>query len=118
MEKEYRDLQSSSIENGIVFYGLECCEPNYIFKGNNIRENYVIHYIRKGCGTFSSAGRPLVKLKQETASFYLKAYPASIRLMKRTRGNTAGSDFQVSGPVKSSPLQAFQKKLPVPDSGH
>lgn len=75
MEKEYRDLQSSSIENGIIFYGLECCEPNYIFKGNNIRENYVIHYIRKGCGTFSSAGRPLVKLKQGDCFILPKGVP-------------------------------------------
>ena len=75
MEKEYSDLQSSSIENGIIFYGLECCEPNYIFKGNNIRENYVIHYIRKGCGIFSSAGSPLVKLKQRDCFILPKGVP-------------------------------------------
>ena len=75
MEKEYRDLQSSSIENGIIFYGLECCEPNYIFMGNTVRENYVIHYIRKGCGTFSSAGSPLVKLKQGDCFILPKGVP-------------------------------------------
>ena len=44
MEHEYKDLKSQSIESGIIFYGLESCKPNYTYKGNNVRKNYVIHY--------------------------------------------------------------------------
>lgn len=63
MEHEYKDLKSQSIESGIIFYGLESCKPNYTYKGNNVRKNYVIHYIEEGKGTFSSAGRPFVQLQ-------------------------------------------------------
>jgi Uncharacterized conserved protein, contains double-stranded beta-helix domain len=31
---------------------------------NNVRSNYVLHYILDGQGTFSSANRPAVSLKQ------------------------------------------------------
>ena len=54
MEHEYKDLKSQSIESGIIFYGLESCKPNYTYKGNNVRKNYVIHYIEEGKGTFFS----------------------------------------------------------------
>lgn len=63
MDGEYRSLNNSNIDLKLLFYGQENCAPGYFFQGNNIRENYVIHYIKSGKGTFSSSGQQAQKLK-------------------------------------------------------
>ncbi|KRL91548.1 AraC family transcriptional regulator [Lactobacillus kalixensis] len=63
MDGEYRTLSGQGIESNILFFGQENCQPNYIFKGNNVRDNYVIHYVQKGKGIFSSANHPVTQLK-------------------------------------------------------
>ena len=63
MDGEYHPLSNQGIESNVLFFGQENCSPNYFFKGNNVRENYVIHYIQKGKGIFSSANHHVVELK-------------------------------------------------------
>lgn len=63
MDGEYHTLNKHSIETNILFFGQENCLPNYFFKGNNVRSNYVIHYIQSGKGTFSVANHHTVNLK-------------------------------------------------------
>lgn len=63
MEGEYRTLNDISLESNVLFFGKESCLPNYFYPGNNVRKNYVIHYILKGKGTFSSANHPSIELK-------------------------------------------------------
>lgn len=62
MKGEYRTLNNQSVESNVLFFGQESCLPNYFFKGNNVRDNYVIHYIQKGKGTFSLANHHAVTL--------------------------------------------------------
>ena len=66
MEHEYKDLKSQSIESGIIFYGLESCKPNYTYKGNNVRKNYVIHYIEEGKDLVGKGFDPRKLLKPGT----------------------------------------------------
>ena len=63
MDGEYRSFNKQNIDSNILFYGQENCPPGYFFRGNNVRSNYVIHYIQSGQGTFSLAGRTAVKLQ-------------------------------------------------------
>ncbi|MGQ5709731.1 AraC family transcriptional regulator [Lactobacillus sp. PSON] len=63
MDGEYKTLSDKSIESNILFFGQDDCPPNYFFKGNNVRKNYVIHYIQKGKGSFASANHHVVELK-------------------------------------------------------
>lgn len=75
MDGSYRTLTGKSLESNILFWGQENCPPNYFFKGNNVRDNYVIHYIQKGRGTFSSANRPAVNLKAGDVFILPKGVP-------------------------------------------
>lgn len=63
MKGEYKTLNDISLESNVLFFGKESCLPNYYFTGNNVRKNYVIHYILKGKGVFSSANHEAVQLK-------------------------------------------------------
>lgn len=47
----FSELNTNTSDLSIDFYGFEDCKPSYSF-GPAIRENYVIHYITKGKGTF------------------------------------------------------------------
>lgn len=60
---EFQTKNNLSSEANVSFYGLQRCEPNYAFKGNNIRDEYVIHYIKSGKGIFLSGNHHLVSLK-------------------------------------------------------
>ena len=93
MEHEYKDLKSQSIESGIIFYGLECCKPNYTYKGNNVRKNYVIHYIEEGKGTFSSAGRPLVQLQAGDCFILPQGVPCFYQADSKDPWNIVGLGF-------------------------
>lgn len=95
MDGEYKSLTGKSLESNILFIGQYNCPPNYFFRGNNVRDNYVIHYIQDGCGSFSSANHPAVTLKKGIFLFFQKASPAFTRPMVRIRGNTFGSVFLV-----------------------
>lgn len=74
-EGEYQSLSVISFESNVVFYGREACKPNYTFKGNNVRDNYVIHYIEKGAGTFSTANHPSVRLQANDLFILPKGVP-------------------------------------------
>ena len=63
MNNEYHTLTQNGIESNILFFGQEKCNPGYAFRGNNIRDNYVLHYILSGQGDFSVAGHQTVTLK-------------------------------------------------------
>lgn len=63
MNGEYRTLSNQGIESNVLFFGQEKCLPNYFFKGNNVRNNYIIHYVQSGKGTFSVANHHTVNLK-------------------------------------------------------
>ncbi|SEM50751.1 transcriptional regulator, AraC family [Ligilactobacillus sp. WC1T17] len=72
---EYRFIASNGIESSILFYGQEKCRPNYTYRGNNIRENYIIHYIMDGQGTFFVAGKAAVTLKKGDLFILPKGIP-------------------------------------------
>ncbi|GAA3631053.1 AraC family transcriptional regulator [Lactobacillus hamsteri] len=63
MKGEYKTLNDTNLESRVLFFGKESCLPNYSFTGNNVRQNYVIHYIIKGKGTFTSANHSVTQLK-------------------------------------------------------
>ena len=63
------------INTDIHFYGKEKCLPNYSFKGNNIREHNIIHFITEGCGTFHLAGKESVELKKGDIFLIPKGVP-------------------------------------------
>ena len=63
MTSEYRQLKKQNIDSNILFYGQESCAPGYLYRGNNVRSNYVIHYILSGRGTFAPAGQAPVSLQ-------------------------------------------------------
>lgn len=75
MDDEYKSLTGKSFESNILFIGQYQCPPNYFFRGNNVRENYVIHYVQSGQGTFSSANRPAVTLKKGDVFILPKGVP-------------------------------------------
>lgn len=51
----FSEFQNDTIDLSIDFYGFEQCLPKYGF-GPAIRENYVLHYIESGKGTFYYKG--------------------------------------------------------------
>ena len=75
MDGEYKSLTGKSLESNILFIGQYNCPPNYFFRGNNVRDNYVIHYIQDGCGSFSSANHPAVTLKKGDIFILPKGVP-------------------------------------------
>lgn len=72
----FAELNTDTMDLSIDFYGFEECAPSYSF-GPAIRDNYVIHYISQGKGTFYyknqeiplSAG-DLFLLKPNETTFY------------------------------------------------
>ena len=64
MDDQYKSFSRKSFESTILFIGQYSCPPNYFYRGNNVRDNYVIHFIQEGQGTFSSANHPAVTLKR------------------------------------------------------
>lgn len=75
MDGEYKTLNDISLESNVLFFGKESCLPNYFFSGNNVRQNYVIHYIIKGKGTFSSANHPAIQLQAGDVFILPKGVP-------------------------------------------
>lgn len=75
MDGSYRALSNKSLESNILFWGQENCAPNYTFKGNNVRDNYVIHYIQRGKGTFASANHSMVTLQAGDVFILPKGVP-------------------------------------------
>lgn len=75
MDGEYKSLTGKSFESNILFIGQDNCPPNYFYRGNNVRDNYIIHYIMDGQGTFSSANRPAVTLKKGDIFLLPKGVP-------------------------------------------
>ncbi len=75
MNGEYKSLTGKSFESNILFIGQDNCPPNYFYRGNNVRDNYVIHYIMKGQGTFSSANHQAVTLKKGDVFILPKGVP-------------------------------------------
>lgn len=75
MKGEYKTLNDISLESNVLFLGKESCLPNYYFTGNNVRKNYVIHYILKGKGIFSSANHEAVQLKAGDVFILPKGVP-------------------------------------------
>lgn len=63
MKGEYKTLNDTSLESRVLFFGKESCLPNYSYTGNNVRQNYVIHFVIKGKGSFTSANHPVTQLK-------------------------------------------------------
>lgn len=75
MDGSYRALSNKSLESNILFWGQENCAPNYAFKGNNVRDNYVIHYIQRDKGTFASANHSMVTLQAGDVFILPKGVP-------------------------------------------
>lgn len=90
MDGSYRALSNKSLESNILFWGQENCAPNYAFKGNNVRDNYVIHYIQRGKGTFASANHSMVTLQAGMFLSYLKECLAFIKQMVKNLGAISG----------------------------
>lgn len=63
MDWEYRSLKKQGFDANILFFGQENCLPNYYFKGNNVRDCYIIHYVQSGKGILSVANHHTVNLK-------------------------------------------------------
>lgn len=75
MDSHYKSLAETSFESNILFIGQDSCPPNYFYRGNNVRDNYVIHYILSGKGTFSSANRPAITLTKGDIFLLPKGVP-------------------------------------------
>lgn len=75
MDGEYKSLTGKSFESNILFIGQDNCPPNYFYRGNNVRDNYVIHYIIDGKGIFSSANHQAVTLKKGDVFILPKGVP-------------------------------------------
>ncbi len=60
---EYQTLRNQGIETNILFFGQEQCKPNHLYKGNNVRDQYILHYVQTGKGVFSIANHHTVTLK-------------------------------------------------------
>lgn len=93
MKGEYKTLNDISLESNVLFFGKESCLPNYYFTGNNVRKNYVIHYILKGKGVFSSANHEAVQLKAGDIFILPKGFPVFIKQTVRNPGHTFGLDY-------------------------
>lgn len=75
MDGEYKSISWKSLESNILFIGQDDCPPNYFYRGNNVRDNYVIHYIQKGKGVFSSANQHTVSLQAGDVFILPKGVP-------------------------------------------
>lgn len=75
MDDQYKSFSRKSFESTILFIGQYSCPPNYFYRGNNVRDNYVIHFIQEGQGTFSSANHPAVTLKRGDVFILPKGVP-------------------------------------------
>lgn len=75
MDGEYKSLTGKSFESNILFIGQYNCPPNYFYRGNNVRDNYVIHYIQDGQGTFASANHSAVTLHKGDVFILPKGVP-------------------------------------------
>ncbi|MBD5806285.1 AraC family transcriptional regulator [Limosilactobacillus walteri] len=75
MDSEYKSISWKSLESNILFIGQDVCPPNYFYRGNNVRDNYVIHYIQEGQGVFSSANHNAVSLKAGDVFILPKGVP-------------------------------------------
>lgn len=93
MKGEYKTLNDISLESNVLFFGKESCLPNYYFTGNNVRKNYVIHYILKGKGVFPLQIMKQFNLKLETYLFCLRGFPVFIKQTVRNPGHTFGLDY-------------------------
>ncbi|WP_261805702.1 AraC family transcriptional regulator [Lapidilactobacillus luobeiensis] len=63
MNIDYRQINLEHFTCNIDFYGQEQTLPNYAYSGNNIRQDFVLHYVLSGSGQFASAGQRTVKLQ-------------------------------------------------------
>lgn len=93
MDDQYKSLTGKSFENNILFIGQYACPPNYFYRGNNVRDNYVIHYILDGEGTFSSANHPAVTLKKGDLFILPKGVPCFYQADGQNPGNIFGLVF-------------------------
>lgn len=75
MDDQYKSFSRKSFESTILFMGQYSCPPNYFYRGNNVRDNYVIHFIQEGQGTFSSANHSAVTLKRGDVFILPKGVP-------------------------------------------
>lgn len=75
MDGEYKSLTWKSLESSVLFIGQDNCPPNYFYRGNNTRQNYVIHYVQDGQGTFSSANHNTVTLQKGDVFILPKGVP-------------------------------------------
>lgn len=62
MHIKYKTFTNSGLDATLLFLGQDQCKSGYIYPGNNIRNNYVLHYIEKGSGLFASANHQITKL--------------------------------------------------------
>lgn len=75
MDSEYKSISWKSLESNILFIGQDDCPPNYFYRGNNVRQNYVIHYVQEGKGSFSSANHNTVSLQAGDVFILPKGIP-------------------------------------------
>ncbi|MBB1070015.1 AraC family ligand binding domain-containing protein [Limosilactobacillus sp. RRLNB_1_1] len=75
MDSEYKSISWKSLESNILFIGQDDCPPNYFYRGNNVRQNYVIHYVQEGKGIFSSANHNTVSLQAGDVFILPKGVP-------------------------------------------
>ncbi|MBB1124076.1 AraC family transcriptional regulator [Limosilactobacillus albertensis] len=75
MDSEYKSISWKSLESNILFIGQDDCPPNYFYRGNNVRQNYVIHYVQEGKGSFSSANHNTVSLQAGDVFILPKGVP-------------------------------------------
>lgn len=75
MIPEYSTINTEHFDFKILFFGHEQTKANYAFSGKNTRNCYVLHYILKGGGIFTSAGQKFTKLKAGDLFLLPKAVP-------------------------------------------
>ena len=63
MEFQYKERHPIHFDCNVKFWGQEQREANQIFEGNNIRQEYVLHYVISGKGIFSSSNHKVAHLK-------------------------------------------------------
>lgn len=60
---EYKKVKIEHFDCNILFFGRELTEPDYVYSGNNTRDDYVLHFILSGKGSFASAGNKMTQLE-------------------------------------------------------
>ena len=63
MEFQYKERHPIHFDCNVKFWGQEQREANQIFEGNNVRQEYVLHYVISGKGIFSSSNHKIAHLK-------------------------------------------------------